>query len=84
MTAILSALTPHGFVIGSDSLRGNLKNPAESITDAQKIFFIKNEHVHFAFAWAGTTQLVVNGAEFSFIEASKRVFSITPPFDYEA
>ncbi len=56
-TAIVSAYTPEGFVIGADGLRreGRTRNPVSET--ATKIFSIEDDDKILAHAWAGATNL---------------------------
>jgi CheY-like chemotaxis protein len=57
MTAIASAFTSEGFVIGADGRQ--LDKDKKIFTESsQKIFNITNLHVHVAYAWCGKTSVV--------------------------
>jgi hypothetical protein len=62
MTAIASAFTSEGFVIGADG-RQLGKNKKIFTESSQKIFNFKHRHVDVAYAWCGETSVVNESTE---------------------
>src|SRR5260370_19230796 len=62
MTAIASAFTSEGFVIGADG-RQLGKDKKIFTESSQKIFNLKYRHVEVAYAWCGETSVVNESTE---------------------
>jgi hypothetical protein len=87
MTAIASAYTPEGFVIGADGQRQS-NNTGETISlTAQKIFPVRLGSFVGAYAWAGVAQIWYPDKTFSFpLEsqiAIRDIFDTPPTSPYE-
>jgi hypothetical protein len=72
-TAIVSAYTPEGFVIGADGLRREAKTNEITTRKAIKLHFTETSNGCIGYAWAGTTSILADGASFNFIQESESV-----------
>jgi hypothetical protein len=80
-TAIVSAYTPEGFIIGADGMRRDQRTGAIKTLQARKIFFIQHNDLVLAYGWSGATHILDSRNEpvFSFPKESEEISNVLLP-----